>query len=354
METPHLTSLSESALLRAVLSETADALLILDGDGQPIATSAAYDRTFGGPDQATTLEDGSGRRLQPEERPDRRAAMGESFTTCLVLVAPDGARRWFEAEARPIELDRAGIGTMVVIRDITDRVLREQQDEFMSIASHELRTPLTVLLGYLEMLQRRVMRLDDETLVRYARRAMSQTKRLAELISSLLDVTRLEHGKMVLALHPVDLVGLVEQTTEVARQLTQGQRIELAADPGPIIVNAEPGRLEQVVMNLLTNAIKYAPQTDRIDVRITVDDREVCLQVQDYGPGISPAELPNLFSRFYQVERGRRRASGLGLGLFISHEIVAAHGGTIEVASVEGAGATFSVRLPLAAEGAQR
>jgi two-component system, chemotaxis family, CheB/CheR fusion protein len=116
-------------------------------------------------------------------------------------------------------------------------------------------------------------------------------------------------------------------------------------------VNGDAGRLEQVLLNLLTNAIDHAPGGEQIDVRLRrVSDRAE-IKVQDYGPGIPEAEVPNLFSRFYQVARSDTPAQGgLGLGLFIVHELVLAHGGTVAVNSVEGQGSTFTVRLPLIEE----
>ena len=221
------------------------------------------------------------------------------------------------------------------------------RDEFVAVVSHELRTPLTVLLGYLEMLQRRLLPSGDDVSLRYASRALSQTRRLADLIGNLLDVTRFEHGKMQLELEPIDLVPLVAQAVDIGRSLSDGQSIDLDIGAAPIEVRGDAGRIEQVVMNLLTNAIKYAPETDRIDVRLCADDRDALLEVHDYGPGIPAADLPNLFSRFYQVADAPRRGTGLGLGLYISSEIVRAHGGTIEVRSVEGKAATFTVRIPL-------
>ena len=335
----------EHARLRAVLSSMADAVLVVDPDGRPVLTSSAYDRIFG-TGREIVAEDASGRPLSPEDRPDQRAARGESFTMSFTIAAPDGERRWFEANAQPIVRDGERHGAVVAIRDITERSVMQLQDEFMAIASHELRTPLTVLLGYLEMLHRRLVRDGDQALVRYASRALSQTKRLAELITNLLDVTRLQHGKMQVDLEPVDLVQLIGQTLEVARSLAEGQEIAFSAAEREIVTLADPGRLEQVVMNLLTNAIKYAPATQRIDVRLYADDGHAVIEVQDYGPGIPEADLPNLFSRFYQVQASRPRSSGLGLGLFISNEIVRAHGGTITASSSEGQGATFTVRLP--------
>ncbi len=229
----------------------------------------------------------------------------------------------------------------------TSAYSRALENDFVAIASHELRTPLTVLLGYLEMLQRRLPP-DDEASQRYASRALAQTRRLTDLISNLLDASRLQHGKMQLALAPVELRALVSQVVDVARSLTVGQLITFEETPASATVMADAGRLEQVVMNLLTNAIKHASDSDRIDVRLATAGSEAVLEVQDHGPGIPARYLPNLFSRFFQVEEDGPRGTGLGLGLFISSEIVRAHGGTLGVRSVEGAGATFSVRLPLA------
>ena len=340
---------AEHAHLKAVVSSMGDAVLVLDPLGRPVLTSGPYEEIFGAGDDLVA-EDPSGRRLAPHERPDRRAARGETFTMSFTIVNPSGERRWYEANGQPVLADGQRHGAVVVIRDITERSEMKLQDEFMAVASHELRTPLTVLLGYLEMLQRRLPS-DDEASRRYAARALSQTKRLADLISNLLDVTRLQHGKMQLDLEPVELRRLVGRAITAARSLAEGQQIEFEGPREPLVVTADAGRLEQVVMNLLTNAIRYAPGTERIVVRLTRTDESAMIDVIDTGPGIAAGDLPNLFSRFYQVEASGPRGSGLGLGLFISNEIVRAHGGAIHVVSKEGAGSTFSVRLPIEVAG---
>ena len=125
-------------------------------------------------------------------------------------------------------------------------------------------------------------------------------------------------------------------------------------DDAPLRVNGDAGRLEQVLLNLLTNAITYAPGTERIDVRLRRAGGEAEIQVEDYGQGIAAADLPNVFARFYQAPGSAQQSRrGLGLGLFITHELVVAHGGTIAVASTEGQGSTFTIRLPLLAEGGE-
>ena len=341
-------SAEEHARLQAVLASMAEAVLVVGADGRTLLTNQAYTDLFGSSVADIVAEDSSGRQLAVDERPERRAARGESFTMNFTYLMPDGERRWLEASGQPIRNGGEQQGAVVVIRDITERSLRRLQEEFMAIASHELRTPLTVLHGYLEMLNRRLSRENAEVQLRYASRALAQTKRLAELVTNLLDVSRLQNGKMELDLEPVQLVPLVAQTVDIARSLAQGQAITFAADDAGLAVSAEPARLEQVLMNLLTNAIRYAPGTERIDVRVRRHQAHALIEVRDYGPGIPGAELPNLFRRFYQVGDGRgRQRMGLGLGLFICNEIVRAHGGGIDVTSAEGHGSTFTVRLPL-------
>jgi two-component system CheB/CheR fusion protein len=161
-----------------------------------------------------------------------------------------------------------------------------------------------------------------------------------------------------LQLVPVDFVALVSDAVEAVRLDVQGQAINLDCGTEPLVVMADAPRLEQVVLNLLTNAIKFAPDTQRIDVRLRRADAmsgtghaEAILQVQDYGPGISAAELPQVFTRYFQSAHTTAHG-GLGLGLFITRELVTAHDGDVSVVSTEGQGATFTVRLPLL-EGAQ-
>lgn len=352
----------ERARLAAMLASIGDAVLVVDAAGSPVLTNDAYARIVAETGAEFAARDESGRLLPPDASPQARAARGESFNMEFTVAVPDGARRWFEARGRPIR-DGAGRpqGGVVVIRDITERSLHRLQDEFLALASHELRTPLTPIQSYLQMLIRALGEPPaDPRARRYAESALTQTRRLARLVSDLLDVTRLQHGKYVLALAPVDLDALVARAVEVARTLAAGQTIALrreneggggegeGAGAGALLVNGDAERLEQVLLNLLTNAITYAPNTERIDLWLRRAGDVAEIEVQDYGHGIAAADLPHLFSRFYQVARPDRPAQrGLGLGLFIAKEIVTAHGGTIAVASVEGEGTTFTVRLPL-------
>ena len=208
---------------------------------------------------------------------------------------------------------------------------------------------MTPIHSYLQMLLKLLQdRPEDARPRRYAETALTQVQRLSRLVNDLGDVTRLQYGKFSLNVEPLRLDQLVERTIEIARTLTTGQTIELETAGTPLPVRGDDGRLEQVLLNLLSNAITHAPGGERIDVRLRRVGAEAEIQVQDHGAGIAAVDLPNLFSRFYQASSGNQSARrGLGLGLYISREIITAHGGAIEVASGEGEGATFTVRLTL-------
>jgi two-component system CheB/CheR fusion protein len=348
LQTLARTSEEERAQLGVILASMADAVVVVGNQGQPLVTNAAYDQMVGEPASFVPLDE-SGALLPPEQTPLQRAARGEVFSMEFVVAAPDGARRWYEANGQPVRNHESSVQAVVVIRDTTERSLRRLQDEFIARAGHELRTPLTPIQTYLQQLLRHLPQSKETEGTRgYAESALAQTKRLARLVKDMVEATRLQTGKYSLDPRPMRLDELLAATVDVARLLGGKQTINLAISGAPITINGDADRLEQVVLNLLTNAIKYAPNTERIDVRLRHANPQAELSVQDYGPGIPPAAAANIFHRYYQVERPRDAPlQGLGLGLYISKEIVTAHGGTLTVESQPGKGTTFTVRLPL-------
>lgn len=356
LEAQRYASETERQRLLTTFGAMVDAVMVVDGAGQIVLANAAYHRIFEDAEVQAVLEDEHGHALPAALTPRQRAARGEPFNIEFFLSHPrrEGmrARREYEAKGQPIPdgATTAARASIVVIRDTTERSLRRLQDEFLAMASHELRTPLTPIQGYLEMLDR-LLASRGGPAARYTSQALAQVQRLRTLVNDLLDVGRLESGKLRLQLVRLDLVPLVARAVEAARLDAQGEELALQSDPGPLWIQGDATRLEQIIANLLTNAVTYAPNTARVDVRLRRLDGEVMLDVQDYGPGIAAADLPRLFSRFYQVARDDHDTNtGLGLGLFIAQELVTAHGGTIDVVSTEGQGTTFTVRLPLSKE----
>jgi two-component system CheB/CheR fusion protein len=375
---------AERSQLQAILGGMGDAVLVLDASGEPVLTNASYDRLLGTPRAPLAPEDEQGQPLPPEMGFAERARRGETYSMQFTLTSEDGSRRWFEARGQPVRIETGERGSVVTVRDVTDRSLRRLQEQFVAMASHELRTPLAALTGFLQLLLRQRAGEDPEgRRKRQTELALAQARRLNVLVDDLLDVARLESGRMRLATERIDLRALVADAVEVVQAVAQDQAVRLdasAAGDGPLWVRGDPRRLQQALMNLLTNAIAYAPGTPTIDVRLRrvlssletpsspdapvepapATPKETAtdsapgwaeVDVQDYGPGISEADVPQLFTRFYRVAREDRASPpGLGLGLFIANEIVAAHRGRIEVHTVPGAGATFTIRLPLLPE----
>ena len=339
---------AERARLAAVLLSMSDAVMVVDPSGTVVLANAAVERLFGSAGSGFVPEDEEGRPLPDDAWPLARAARGESFSLTFTLPEAAGAthrRRWYEATGQPIA--GTGQGGVVVIRDITERSLRRMQEEFLALASHELRTPLTPLRGYIGLLARLLdAQGADERARLYVTQVRQQTQRLQRLIDDLLDVGRLQGGGLQLDRSTVDLVPLVTDLVEALQATQEGPPIRLEAPSHPLNVFGDATRLSQIVINLLSNAARHAPESPTIEVRLRQVDGDAVLEVQDYGPGIPADVQPLLFDRFYHVEH-RSRQGGLGVGLFITRELVQAHGGEIAVRSEPGAGATFTVRLPL-------
>lgn len=239
-------------------------------------------------------------------------------------------------------------------RQATDAV--KARDEFLSVASHELRTPVAGLKAYAQMMQRRLRRdggegSGDPSLVEAAfRRVEEQSDRLGALVGQLLDVSRLESGKLSLDCAPTDLRELVERVVEPARLAASERRITIQSS-GPISAEVDPVRMEQVLVNLLDNAVKFSPPGSPVD--ITVESRPgtaegghtVLVSVRDHGTGIPVERRAGLFGRFYQAH-AEGHLGGMGLGLYISRQIAELHGGSLAAQFPEDGGSRFILAIP--------
>jgi two-component system CheB/CheR fusion protein len=240
------------------------------------------------------------------------------------------------------------------------------KDQFFSLASHELRTPLVPLMGYSEALVRLASsppaagekKDRDQRILQMAGKFRGQLKHLERLTDDLLDMARLQSGKFSLQTRPVDLSRVAEQAIEESRLAAPEREIRLEAqkDGAPLTVQGDEERLVQVLNNLLNNAIKHAPQSDRIDITLSRSKSndgaaKALVEVRDYGPGIPPEKLGTVFNRFYQIsEDNQQPQTGLGLGLYIAKGIIEQHQGAIAVQSVLGKGSAFIIELPLVSE----
>ena len=226
--------------------------------------------------------------------------------------------------------------------------LNQRKDEFLAMLSHELRTPLAPIASAVQILR---LQSDESQTQRQARQIIErQVSQLKHLIDDLLEVSRITTGKVRLRAAPIAVSSLVERAVEAVGPLVEWRRhvLEVQMPPTPIWLDADEARLEQVLVNLLTNAAKYTDDGGRIWLTVESDREQVVLRVRDSGVGIAPDLLPRIFDLFTQAERSLDRAQGgLGIGLCLARQLVELHGGTIEATSTVGRGSEFVVRLPV-------
>lgn len=370
----------EKSRLQAVLEQLPEGVLIVGNDGgRTVAANHAAERLWGHafvpdvpiPEYARhyQIEHLEGARLPPEAHPVARVLrtgeplMGEQ----LVIVQPDGNRITVLTNAAPL-FDDQGIlvGSVAVFQDISEiKRLENLKDEVLSIASHELKNPLTIIKGYAALLNKSPTVQGDERTRRIAHTVVQQSERMQWLVERLLDLSRLELGTMALNISTIHLSQFLTTLVEEQQSTTERHTISCRLPETPLIIKGDYMRLGQVLTNLVTNTIKYSPNEGKIVLALstceTPDalDTAVCscelraegpyvvIAVHDQGIGIEPEQQHTLFNRFYRVKDAVRLASGQGLGLYISAEIVRLHGGTICVESTPGEGSTFRVILPL-------
>jgi PAS domain S-box-containing protein len=374
------------ALLAAVVESSEDAIITKTLDGAITSWNAAAERLLG-----YSASEAIGQSIMmlipPERRQEEHHILDglragrriEHHET--VRITKDGRRIEVALTISPIR-DRDGqiIGASKIMRDITERVRIERslqqllversqlleseraarsqaerlsaaKDEFLALLSHELRTPLSAILGWTQVLRRSISKSEDlaNGLEVIERNARAQTR----LVEDLLDIHRITAGQMRLDVQPVMPYVFVQAAVESARPAAdaRGVRIESILDPAAGPVSGDVNRLQQVVWNLVSNAIKFTPRGGRVQVVLRRVDSQVEISVIDTGVGIDANFLPHVFERFRQADASStRKHGGLGLGLAIAKSIVELHGGTATASSPgEGQGATFIVQLPVSA-----
>ena len=265
-------------------------------------------------------------------------------------VAVDNARLYAEAQ-RNAEERRSLLDSERAARQEAERA-SAIKDEFLATLSHELRTPLGAILGWAHILRRKLPA-SEADLHKGVDVIERSTRVQTQLIEDLLDMSRITSGKLRLDVQPVAPVTFVEAAVETIRPAADAAqvRIEAALDPVAGPVSGDPGRLQQVVWNLLANAVKFTPKGGKVQVLLQRVDSHVEIFITDTGVGIQPEVLPHVFDRFRQGDGSiTRRFGGLGLGLSIVKHLVELHGGTVQASSAgQGTGSTFVVRLPVQA-----
>jgi PAS domain S-box-containing protein len=341
---------------RIVIATAGDAYIQFDADGLVTDWNRQAETTFGWARQEALGRPLSALVIRPHDRAayedrlglsgDNNPFLGDRFE--LPVLHRSGREFPAEFTVWPITGgDAAVFGTFV--RDISERrAVERAKDEFVSVVSHELRTPLTSIHGALGLLRAGLFGELTERGQRMVDIAVDNTDRLVRLINDILDIERLDSGKVTLNRERCDAAPLVARSVESMQALAAEAGVRLETDVGPATLWADPDRIEQTMTNLLSNAIKFSQGGSTVWVQARPDDGELVVRVRDEGRGIPADQLESIFGRFQQVDASDARAKGgTGLGLAICRTIVEQHGGRIWADSELGGGATFTFTLPL-------
>jgi two-component system, chemotaxis family, CheB/CheR fusion protein len=272
---------------------------------------------------------------------------GQDFQIEHRILRYDGKYRWHLTRGIACKDGNGKVISWVGTNtDIHDKILAgERKDEFIGVASHELKTPLTSLKAYTQLLEQTISEKNFEDSDLYIKKTNVFIDRLDELISDLLDVSKIQSGQLQYNMSEFNFDDLVKESIDHFRQTNKKHKINYIGNSGVKILG-DKARLEQVFSNYLSNAIKYSPKANKIDVEVSNSSSGIQVGIRDYGIGIPQEKIENIFQRFYRVEGMDHRFQGLGLGLFIASQIVQRHGGKCWVESEEDAGSTFWFELP--------
>jgi len=344
----------ERDVLDAVLESAGDGILMVDEVGRTVVSNYAWTFLTGGDglDAAGELH-----RADAEGEIDTFAAAAQRWLADPEYVAVSDFEHYepyrrFRVYSAPVHHHGGALlGRIVVLREVTRETEAERmRSALIATVSHELRSPLTAITGYTDTLLHDGP-WDHDTQREFLEVISVSAGRLSALVDNLLDAATLDSGGLRLQREPVRLERVAEHVLAARRLLAGACSLHLETRPGLPLADADPIRVEQVVANLVDNAIKYSPQGGAIKVRINADaDGMLVVSVADHGMGIPAEHLEHLFERFYRVETGGRSVRGVGLGLYICRSLVESHGGRIWVDSQPGLGSTFAFTLPALTE----
>ncbi|EDM38009.1 multi-sensor hybrid histidine kinase [Pedobacter sp. BAL39] len=316
-------------------------------------STAQFKRNYGyEPDEEFTYADLFA-SMFPEHHERVRGLVREAMMTNGVYKTEypirwrDGSVHWIQAHGRPRYDENGKADRMVgMTMDITEAKLFEQRkDDFLSIASHELKTPITSLKASLQLLERMKNKPYSEMHIRLIEQSAKSMNKLGYMVDELLNMSKLNRDQLNLEKSTFNLHDLMSMCCNHVR--LEGKYELMLEGEKELLVHADEHRIDQVIVNFVNNAVKYAPESYQIRLKISSKDNVAKVLVSDSGPGIDGEVLPNLFDRYYRASHSEKSYNGLGLGLYICKEIITKHGGEIGVESVLGQGSTFWFTLPV-------
>jgi PAS domain S-box-containing protein len=294
--------------------------------------------------------------LHPEDRTHRLRAHAEALKTGKLIyeariIHPDTSIHWIRAQAKIYfnnsDKKNEPIRMLGTVLDITEfKRLQQQKDDFISVASHELKTPMTSLKASMQILDKLLKtNSNPEKVPVFIDKANNSLNKMQHLVESLLNVSKVTAGQLALNKSLFSVADMVNECCDHVRMAGDHQLV-LNGDTD-LEIYADREKLEQVIVNLVNNAVKYAPDADKICIDISCRDEQATVTITDFGRGIDADKIPHLFKRYYRVDATGLQYSGLGLGLYISAEIIERHGGTIGVETEMGKGSTFWFTVPV-------
>jgi PAS domain S-box-containing protein len=346
----------EAGRIRAILDSIADGVIVFDVHGKAIRVNPALVRLL-------EVDEGHLSQTNVEELTRSKALDAKNRGILAALLTSPGQQitsyrvQWAKktlsvSSAQVADIEGERIGTVAVFRDYTrEAEVERMKNTFLAIVSHELRTPLNAILGYAEMFKEAIYGPVNEKQIRASDRILSNVRRLLDIVSDLLDQAQIEAGKMTIQARPFKPTDLIDNVHGVMDKIAADKGVALTSEIDPELpetVNGDPARLQQILVNLTNNAIKF---TDKGSVHMRVyraDKKHWGLEVLDTGIGIPDEELPHIFEAFHQVDStATRRHGGFGLGLSIVQQLAHLMGGNIAVKSKMGVGSIFTITLPL-------
>jgi len=296
---------------------------------------------------AAMADEDRDRVIEAIQKAMERGSDGNYNIIYSIVNAKTQQRRIVEATGRAM-FDEEGNASQFsgILQDVTEEYqLQQRKDEFISVASHELKTPITSLSASIQILQKLVKtESPSEKITSFVGKASNNLNKLIHLLDDLLNVTKIQQGQLGLNITRFDLVELI---TDCCDHLPGNEHEFTIGGDKELMVYADYRRIDQVMVNLIGNAVKYSPQSKKIEITISHTGNTAKVEVRDFGIGINPEKLPHLFDRYYRVDAFGHQFSGLGLGLYISSEIITRHNGKIGVDSTVGSGSNFWFDIPI-------
>lgn len=361
-------SQEKNAMLAAIVDSSEDAIISKNLNGIITSWNKGAERIFGYteaeaigkhitliiPDYRRSEEDVIIGKIKKGERV-------EHFET--KRITKYGEEKDLSITVSPVKNNKNEIiGASKIARDITESVKAKAQleqyakqlqtintykDEFISLASHELNTPLTSLKVYLQILEKNITKDEHPENYHFITKAINLSEKMAKLIKDLLDVSKIETGKLQLNMHKFDLKALLDDTIESMSTVAKNHLFVYRGIEENLEITGDQDRIEQVLVNVISNAIKYSPRGGQIIITTYLENEQVHICIKDYGIGIPANQLDKIFTRFFRVEGLEASFAGLGIGLYLSKQIVTRHKGLMKVESIEGEGSMFTIILPV-------